>query len=238
MNRQALMTAAILVALVQPLRAADVSRRATIVGGGNGKCTIEVNVDGSAEVEIFGDTGQLTTLSGQQAVWRRFQCSAPLPRFPADFRFVGVDGRGSVRLVRDPRNNGGRAVVRIDDPKGGREGYAFDLQWRGTGGGGWAPGPPPGPPPPPPGRGSGPGGFPMEKTIRACQDSVTAKLNQSGYPYVAFGSTIPDNNPGRRDWVTGSVTGRQRFGSTLFSFSCSVDFSSGRVRSVDLRRQE
>ena len=117
MNRQAFIIAAILVAPIQPLSAAGASRRATIVGGGNGKCTIEVNVDGSAEVEIFGNTGQLTTFSGREAIWH-----------PGDFRLIGVDGRGRVQLVRDPRNNRGRAVVRIDDPNGGREGYTFDLQ--------------------------------------------------------------------------------------------------------------
>jgi hypothetical protein len=236
-KRQAFVIAAILVGLVPPLTAAGVWRRATITGNGggngNGKCTIEVNVDGAAEVEISGDTGQLRTLSGQEAVWRRFQCTAPLPGIPGDFRFVGVDGRGRVQLLRDPRSNGGRAVVRIDDPNGGREGYTFDLQWRGSGGGGWAPGPPP----PSPGRGPGPGGFPMGRAIQVCRDSVTAKLNQSGYPYVTFESVVPDNNPGRHDWVTGSATGRRRFGSTQFSFSCSVDFASGRVRSVDVRRQ-
>jgi hypothetical protein len=236
-NRQAFIIAAILVVLGQPLSAAGVSRRATIIGGGggngNGKCTIEVNVDGAAEVEVFGDTGQLSTLSGRDAVWRRFQCNAPMPGFPGDFRFVGVDGRGRVQLLRDPRSNGGRAVVRIDDPKGGSEGYTFDLQWRGGGGGGWQPGPPP----PPPGRGPGPGGFPTGRAIQACRDSVTARLNQSGYPYVTFEGVVPNNNPGRHDWVTGSATGRRRFENTQFSFSCSGDFASGRIRSVDVRRQ-
>jgi hypothetical protein len=236
-NRQAFIIAAMLLGSVQDLSAAGVSRRATITGGGggngNGKCTIEVYVDGAAEVEISGDAGQLRTLSGQEAVWRRFQCNAPLPPMPDDFRFVGVDGRGRVQLRRDPRSNGGRAVVRIDDPHGGREGYTFDLQWRGGGGGRWTPGPPP---PPPPGRGPGPGGFPMGRTMQACRDAVTAKLNQSGYSYVTFESTVPSDSPGSHDWVTGSATGRRRFGDTQFSFSCSVDFASGRVRSVDVRR--
>jgi hypothetical protein len=236
MHRQAFIIAAILLGLVQPLSAAGVSRRATITGGGggngNGKCTIEVNVDGAAEVEISGDAGQLRTLSGQEAVWRRFQCNAPLPGFPGDFRFVGVDGRGRVQLLRDPRSNGGTAVVRIDDPNGGREGYTFDLQWRGVGGGGWAPGPPPRP-----GRGPGAGGLPMGRAIQACRDSVTAKLNQSGYPYVTFERAVPAGNPGRHDWVTGSATGRRRFENTQFSFSCSVDFASGRIRSIDVRLQ-
>jgi hypothetical protein len=61
-----------------------------------------------------------------------------MPPNPIDFRFQGIDGRGRQQLVRDPRN-GGPAVVRIDDPKNGREGYTFDIEWRG-GGGEYAPG--------------------------------------------------------------------------------------------------
>src|ERR1700678_3541819 len=119
-----------------------VSRRATITGGGgNGRCTIEVNVDASAEVEISGDMGLLTTVAGQPADWRRFQCNAPLPANPADFRFTKMNGRGNIRLVQDPRSTRGRALIRIDDPQSGRGGYTFDLQWRGPGGGGWTPGP-------------------------------------------------------------------------------------------------
>ena len=106
-------------------------RRATFTGsrGDRGKCTIEVNVDDVAEVEISGDRGRLRTLSGQPSVWRRFECSDPLPRDFADFRYSGVDGRGRQFLLKDPRNNRGVAVIRIEDPKGGREGYTFDIEW-------------------------------------------------------------------------------------------------------------
>src|SRR5690349_2882653 len=67
-------------------------RRATMVGGSGdrGKCTIEVVVDGAAEVEIRGDRANLRNLSGQPAEWRRFECNAPLPANPAEFRFAGV----------------------------------------------------------------------------------------------------------------------------------------------------
>src|SRR5580704_9751389 len=99
-------------------------RRAQIVGGGSpdrGKCTIEVVVDGAAEVEIRGDTANLRNLSGTPPQWRRFQCTDPLPPNPEGFRFAGIDGRGRQQLVRDPRN-GGSAVIRIDDPDNGSEG--------------------------------------------------------------------------------------------------------------------
>ena len=109
------------------------TRRANITGsrGDEGKCTIEVEVDGTAEIEIFGDTGRIRNLAGTPAVWRRFECTGPVPRNPVDFRFRGIDGRGRQELINDPRNGRGGAVVRIDDPKGGREGYTFDLEWRG-----------------------------------------------------------------------------------------------------------
>ncbi|MBC8166746.1 MAG: hypothetical protein H7Y20_12865, partial [Bryobacteraceae bacterium] len=107
--------------------------RATMTGGGGdrGKCTIEVVVDGTAEVQVAGDSGRLVTLGGQPSSWRRMQCNGPIPRNPSDFRFRGIDGRGQVSLAQDPRSNRGIAVVRIDDPKGGSEGYTFDLEWTG-----------------------------------------------------------------------------------------------------------
>lgn len=111
-------------------------------GGGDGKCTFEVVVDGAAEVQIRGDQGVLRTISGELARWVRLDCNQPLPPNPSDFRFQGIDGRGRQDLVRDPRNNRGTAVVRIEDPKGGSEGYTGDIMWRGgNGGGNWGPGP-------------------------------------------------------------------------------------------------
>ena len=115
---------------------------AQIQGGGDrGKCTIEVNVDGVAEIEIRGDEGRMRTLSGAASTWRRMECTGPLPLNPLDFHFSGVDGRGSQKLLRDPASNRGTAVVRIEDPQSGREGYTFDIEWRG--GGLAAPGPDP-----------------------------------------------------------------------------------------------
>jgi len=112
------------------------TRRASIVGNGGGedKCTVEVRVDITAEVEITGDMARGRTMGGQPAQFTRFECTSPLPSNPVDFRFHGVDGRGNVNLVRDPSSARGIAVVRIDDPKGGSEGYTFDLTWRGGSG--------------------------------------------------------------------------------------------------------
>lgn len=129
--------------LAGTMNAQSFERRAQFQGdiGARGKCTIEVVVDISAEVEIRGEMAVLRNIAGQPAQWRRFVCNTPMPRNPVDFRFIGVDGRGRQQLVRDPRG-GGPAVVRIDDPRNGSEGYTFDVTWANVGG---AP-----PPPPPP----------------------------------------------------------------------------------------
>jgi hypothetical protein len=100
-------------------------------GGGDGKCTFEVEVDEVAEIEIRGDQGYLRTISGSPARWRRLDCNQALPSAPNNFRFQGIDGRGRQDLVRDPNQNRGVAVIRIEDPNRGREGYTGDIMWRG-----------------------------------------------------------------------------------------------------------
>jgi hypothetical protein len=135
-----LMAAMAFAAIGGTLNAQDQRRRMTFVGGGDrdrGKCTVEVVVDGSAEVEIRDDTAILRNLGGATPRWKRFECTGAFPRNPAGFRFAGVDGRGRQQLVREP-GNGGAAVIRIDDPDSGSEGYTFDIFWGNA------------PPPPPP----------------------------------------------------------------------------------------
>jgi hypothetical protein len=145
MNKRYFLTIAGLAA-VSAFAQPPLERRADISGGGDreGKCTIEVVVDGTAEVEIRGDRAVIRNLTGQRPQWRRFVCNAPMPANPAGFRFKGIDGRGRQNLVRSPEG-GGAAVVRIEDPQGGSEGYTFDVMW--AMGGYSAP-----PPPPPVGR--------------------------------------------------------------------------------------
>ena len=135
MCKRFLLSIAGLTALTVGLNAQSYQRRADIRGGGNpnqGKCTIEVVVDGAAEVEIRGDNAVLRNLNGQPPQWRRFECNGVMPQNPGDFRFQGIDGRGRQELVRDPRN-GGSAVVRIEDRDNGAEGYTFDIMWGGGG---------------------------------------------------------------------------------------------------------
>jgi hypothetical protein len=199
-----------------------------MTGGGapdRGKCTIEVVVDGAADVEIRGDNAVLRNLAGQQPQWRRFECNGVMPQNPPNFRFAGVDGRGSQELVRGPQN-GGPAVVRIQDPQGGSEGYTFDIFW---GGGGFQ-GAPMIPRPPMGQR------FTTEQAVQSCQDAVRRQAAERFHTEnIAFRKTALDDNPGRQDWVTGLVDvrrGDERDG--LFRFSCSVNFATGELRSVQI----
>jgi len=205
-------------------------RRASLRSGGGdqGKCTIEVVVDGVAEVDIRGDTADLRNLAGQPAQWRRFECNGPMPANPADFRFAGVDGRGRQQLVRDPRQ-GGVAVVRIEDPQGGSEGYTFDIFWNNRGGF-----------EPPRGggdRGVDRGGrrFSTDDAVRGCQDMVRQEaMNRLRARDIEFRRTAIDDKPGRNDWVVGTLAVRRGPRDEIYSFSCSVDFDSGRVRSAQI----
>lgn len=228
------------------------SRRATITGGGDqnrGKCTIEVVVDITAEVEVRGDTANLRTVAGQPAQWRRFQCNAVMPPNPANFRFSGIDGRGRQQLIR-PAGNGTAALIRLDDPQGGSEGYTFDIEWNN---GGYAPAPPPisrqdDRRPDDRRDGDRRDGdrrddrdrprFTAEQAVRVCQDAVA---NQARDRFrdanVNFRRIAMDDNPGRNDFVIGTLEVMRRRGpGDLYRFSCSVNFDTGVVRTASIDR--
>ena len=73
-------------------------------GGDSGKCTIEVDVDGAADVEFRGDTAWLRTLQGQPATWRVRMQHGDAARTRSISAFSGVDGRGRQTLVQNPNN--------------------------------------------------------------------------------------------------------------------------------------
>ncbi len=232
-------------------------RRAVITGGGGadrGKCTIEVVVDGAVDVEVRGNTATMRNLSGAHPQWRRFECTSPLPFNPLNFHFAGVDGRGRQELTRDPRN-GGVAVVRIEDKDNGQEGYTFDLEW-----GGYASDPRGGGQSAPDYRRDSPAyrrenddtryrpgwrdsdyyrrnshGFATEEAVRVCQDSILRTANSRFRRAELHILQIRvEDDPGRQDWIVGTIDVHRPGRHERFNFSCSVDFNTGRVRSADL----
>lgn len=208
-------------------------------GGGSGKCTFEVVVDGVADVQIRYNQGYLQTRSGQKAQWRRLKCNQPLPRNPNNFRFQGIDGRGRQYLLKNPNANNGVAVIRIEDPRGGMEGYTGDILWNGgnngegswgggngnwwnddwNGGGGW-------------GGGGGSGGWGgsgggsgnwNKNVIPNCQKAIRNKLvPQWGGSLMYRGQ--PNTNPaGSFIMVQGNATYRDGSGRTGdIQYTCTL----------------
>jgi len=259
------MVLAVAVAAVQA-QVSESIQRATISGsrGSSGKCTIEVRVDITAEVDVYGDSGRLRTLAGQPATWTRMECSDPLPYNMSDFRFRGIDGRGNVRLVQDPRTNNSMAVVRIDDPKGGAEGYTFDLEWSGASGGA------------PTGGFSNTGSytsagqsspstgssgvvgnrgvyFPRrgasrrvsaEQAIDLCRTELRTRGERDyGLRNIDITAAAVDANQGRNDLITGTFAdrggaSRRRAASSGYRFNCAVDYGSGQVRTLEILRAD
>jgi len=254
------LSAAVLAAQAQ---VPDQIRRATISGsrGASGKCTIEVRVDMSAEVDVYGDSGRLRTLAGQPATWTRMECTDPLPYNMSDFRFKGIDGRGSVKLAQDPRNNNAMAVIRIDDPKSGSEGYTFDIEWSGASGGAPTGGFPTGGYDPSTGGaypttpnspnintgGAYSSGWGVNRTLSAeraidlCRAEVRARGERDyGLRNIDITAAAVDTNSGRRDWITGTFNDRSasfRRGSG-YRFNCAMDYGSGQVRAVEILRAD
>jgi hypothetical protein len=207
-------------------------RRATMTGNGtvdHGQCRVEVLVDGAAEVEIRGMNATLRNLSGQPPQWRRFECNGTLPSNPPNLRYIGVDGRGRQELVRTPQNGGG-TVVRIQDPAGSSDVYAFDLMWSG-----YDRGYDPGAGVPQQGRGSA-SRYTTQQAIEICQDAVKQQAHDRFRTWnIAFRRTNLDNTAGRQDSITGLFDIRRNYDrDETYSFSCSVNFETGQVKSAQI----
>lgn len=97
----------------------------------DGRCVLRVRVDDETDVELRGNSVLLRTITGRPGRDEGSECSQPLPAGGfTKFNFRGIDGRGEVRLVQEPRlGNNWTAIVAIRDKKGGDEGYTFELSW-------------------------------------------------------------------------------------------------------------
>jgi hypothetical protein len=221
--------------LATGLSAQTFRQRAAIVGGPPdvGRCTVEIVVDGAAEVAIRGDDATVTNLNGRPPELRRFECSTALPPNPGEFRFRGIDGRGRQTLI-SPAGQGQPAVVRIEDRDNGSDRYKFEISWRN---GGFVPGPPPGPY-----SDRGRDGdrrdrrFTTDQAVNVCKDAVRDQTSERYRTRdVNFRDTRIDDAPGRRDWVIGTLEARRPgMPDQILKFSCSVNFETGEVRSAQV----
>lgn len=120
--------------LTTPVFAQSIAVRARLSGpvAESGRCTVEAEVDRSAEITIHGNEGVLRTLNGYPPIVRRMECTSPMPTHAADVRVRTIDGHGPVQLVATPETNGGSAVIQMGDSSSGRDVYVFDVLWSGV----------------------------------------------------------------------------------------------------------
>jgi hypothetical protein len=211
---KALLITAILSIAALPGHAQMFQRKASLVGVGvpnGGKCTVQVVVDGAADVELRGDNANLSNVSGQAPMWQRFDCTGVMPYSPASVRFVPTEGRGSQELVRDPRN-GGTAVVHIEDPEGGPGVYAFDIVWSYR-------------------TDQYQGRYSAEQAMRICRDEVRDRAARNIGRDIEFQGTDIDSNGLNQNRVFGRFDAPQS--GDRYEFSCSMT-ADGRLRSVDI----
>lgn len=192
-------------------------------GGGSGKCTFEVSIDGAADVEIRGNEGRLRWVGGGGMQWKRLVCNQPLPRNPQNFQFHGVDGRGSQTLVKDPNSNNGVAVIRVDDPQRGAEGYTGDITWDGgnnNGGwnngnnGGWNNGNNGG-------WNNGNGNW-NRNPVGACQNAIRNQAGSRSYGDIQFSNSVNSDRAGNVTVVQGLASSQGRGRTGYYQYSCVV----------------
>jgi hypothetical protein len=199
--------------------------QAKITGGaGSGKCTFEVYIDGAADVQIRGSEGRLRWVGGGPITWRRLECNQPLPRNPRNFRFRGIDGRGTQTLLKTPNENNGVAVIRVDDPQKGSEGYTGDIMWDGAdnttpdrddwsnqgndrnwdGSGNWSQ-----------------GGNWSQRAVTRCQNSIRDQVSQRFGGNLWFSSSVNTDKAGSYIIVQGVASSNYRNGRTTYmQYSC------------------
>jgi hypothetical protein len=78
-------------------------------------------------------------------------------------------------------------------------------------------------------------GFTSDEAIRVCQQAVTTEASRRFRTNdVHMHRTRIDDQPGRQDWVLGTLDVHRGNHEELYGFSCSVDFQTGQVRSANL----
>ncbi|MEZ5346202.1 MAG: hypothetical protein R2681_11690 [Pyrinomonadaceae bacterium] len=97
---------------------------------GDGMMTWSGTVDDRVQIIIRGRSVSTRTISGQRLGSGRYNMSSSLPNRNVNVRVDKTEGRGSVRVIQQPsRSNNYTAIVEIRDSSGGRDNYAFELEW-------------------------------------------------------------------------------------------------------------
>jgi hypothetical protein len=211
-------------------------------------------VDNAVNVRIGNGQIRVETLAGQPSRDDGTECTSLFRngRSLSDFQFRGVDGRGEVRLQSDPRqDNRGEAVIYINDPKGGEEGYTFEVSWNGDNGrgnGGFFGG---GNSVPysnnnnyPNGNNNNNYGGNYDQATNACLDTVRSRIerdyNTTNLTFDQVNTNSVNNNGnnnnGNQNRITGTVRSNNGRRGNNFRYECQVNVRNGNVRNVNVWR--
>ena len=96
-----------------------------------GGLRFSADVDDVAEIQIRGRRVNVITRSGRRLYDVHYDVrGAGLPDYARPLDLRRFAGRGNVVIAQYPREwNNWTAIVRIDDSRGGPDGYDFDLRW-------------------------------------------------------------------------------------------------------------
>jgi hypothetical protein len=194
---------------------------------GKGRCEIRLQIDKEAEVQIRHDSVFVRTISGREARDDGSECNEPLPQYGiTGFNFEVRDSRGEIILLSPPsRRNEYTAVVRIRDSASGTGRYHFRLSWNIAGYD--------------PERVRQPSkGLATQQGVQVCQEAVVSRIvDRYHYGDVSIRNIRADDHPGRRNYLLGEASARRGFREVGFTFVCVVDFNSGRVGWMDVRKR-
>lgn len=106
-------------------------------GGNNGNRPIVGNltwtgvVDDVVQITIRGNSVQSKAVSGRVVTNENFNFTSPLPSRRVDVEIDKKKGRGSVRVMQQPRReNDFTTVIEVRDTSGGARDYELEIYWR------------------------------------------------------------------------------------------------------------
>lgn len=96
-----------------------------------GNLTWSGNVDDVVQLKIRGNSLETKTLSGREVSSPNYNFTSPLPNRRVDVEIDKKKGRGTVKILQQPRReNDFTTVIEIRDTSGGSRDYELEIYWR------------------------------------------------------------------------------------------------------------
>lgn len=96
-----------------------------------GNLTWTGNVDDVVQLKIRGSSLETKALSGREVLNPNYNFTSPLPNRRVDVEVDKKKGRGTVKILQQPRReNDFTTVIEIRDTSGGSRDYELEIYWR------------------------------------------------------------------------------------------------------------